>query len=119
MAITQLAGKGRYNGYTTCVIAQDATTSAAADLEGCAIMGLLIPAIDSANLTFTASNLYAGTYYTVKDKDASTFTIAAATGSLAISSDDLTPLAGYRYVKIVASASQTSAAVTFIFTLKA
>jgi len=118
MAITRLGGAGRQHGYTTCVIAQNGQTSAAADLEGYAVSGLLIPTIDSGNLTFTVSNLVAGTYYTVKDMDGSTFTITAGAGAFAVGSDDLSPLFGYRFIKVVAATAQTTAAVTFTFTVK-
>jgi len=118
MAVTKLAGQGRQHGYTTCVIADEGTTSATADIEGYSITGLLIPTIDSANLTFTVSNLVAGTYYTVKDMDGSTFTITAGTGAFAVGSDDLSPLFGYRFIKVVSSATQSAAAVTFTFTVK-
>jgi len=118
MAVTRLSGAGRQHGYVTAEIADEGTTSAAADLEGYGITGLLIPTIDSANLTFTVSNLLAGTYYTVKDMDGSTFTITAGTGNLAVGADDLSPLLGYRFIKIVSSATQSTAAVTFTFTVK-
>uniref|UniRef100_A0A6M3JQW3 Uncharacterized protein n=1 Tax=viral metagenome TaxID=1070528 RepID=A0A6M3JQW3_9ZZZZ len=118
MAVTKLAGQGRQNGYNTCVIADEGTTSAAVDTEGYGITGLLIPTIDTANLTFTVSNLSDGTFYTVKDMDGSTFTITAGTGAFAVGSDDLSPLFGYRFIKVVSSATQSTAAVTFTFTLK-
>ena len=120
MAVTKQGGVGgREHGYVTGAIAEDGTTSAVIDIEGYAVTGLLIPTIDSANLTFTVSNLTGGTYYTVKDMDGSTFTITASTGAFAVGSDDLSPLFGYRFIKVVASAAQTTAAVTFTFTLKA
>ncbi len=118
MTVTNLKGQGRQHGYTTCVIADEGTTSAAADIEGYGITGLLIPTIDSANLTFQVSNLVGGTYYTVKDMDGATFTITSGTGAFAVGADDLSPLFGYRFIKVVSSAAQTTAAVTFIFTLK-
>ena len=118
MAITKLAGGGRQHGYTTCIIAKDGTTSAVADVEGYGITGLLIPTINSANLTFTVSNLTGGTYYTVKDSDGLTFTITASTGNFAVGADELSPLFGYGFIKVVASAAQTTDAVTFTFTVK-
>lgn len=118
MAITKQAGQGREHGYTTCTIADEGKTSDAADIEGYGITGLLLPTLDSTNLTFTVSNLLAGTYYTVKDMDGSTFTITAGTGAFAVGADDLSPLFGYRFIKVVSSATQSTAAVTFTFTLK-
>lgn len=119
MAITKLVGNGRSNGYTTGVITISGTESAVVDLQGFCNYGLMIPAIDSADLTFKASNLSDGTFYAVKDKTGSALTISSGTGSFAVESDDLTGLKGYRYVKIVSSTAQNSAAVTFTFTMKA
>lgn len=119
MSITKFAGKGRSHGYTTCTTVSGATESSIADLEGYANYGLMIPTIDSSDLTFKASNINGGTYYTVTDKDASTaFTVSSGSGGLAIESDDLKALAGYRYVKVVCSATQT-AVRTFTWTVKA
>lgn len=117
MAYEPLAGKGRSHGYNTCATVSGATESSVVDLHGFVNYGLMIPTIDTGDLTFKASNIEAGTYYTVTDKGGSTaFTVAAGTGGMAIESDDLKALAGYRYIKVV-SASQT-AERTFIWTVK-
>ena len=119
MAVTKLiAPGGREHGYVSGTIAKDGTSTDAMDLEGYSVTGLMLPTLDTTNITFTASNLVAGTYYTVKDMDGSTFTITATTGAMAVGSDDLSPLFGYRFVKVVASAAQTTAARTIIFTVK-
>ena len=103
----------------TCTIAISGTTSGAVDLEDAEILGLILPTLDSAALTFTVSATLAGTYVTLKSQDASTaFTITASTGGCAIESNDLEALKGYRFVKIVAGAAQTTAAVTFTWLLK-
>jgi len=102
-----------------CTIAKDGTTSGAVDLEDSDVLGLILPALDNAALTFTVSATLAGTYVTLKSQDASTaFTITASTGSCAIESNDLDALKGYRFVKIVAGAAQTTAARTFTWILK-
>jgi len=111
-----------------CTIAKDGTISTVVDLEDLSILGLLVPALDSANLTFTASDTSDGTFVTVKtvyldstDSFAATladFTIPAATGGIAIDSSVLDALKGYRYIKVVASAGQTTAARTFTWILK-
>lgn len=117
--VTKLSGSGRENGYVTCVIAKDGTDSAVVDIQGFAVVGLLIPTIDTANLTFKVSNLSDGDFYTVKDKGgASSLTIATGTGAFAVESTDLDDLRGYRYIQIIASAGQTTADVTFVFVLK-
>ena len=103
----------------SCVIAIGGTTSGAVDLEDAEILGLILPALDNAALTFTVSATLAGTYVTLKSQDASTaFTITASTGACAIESNDLEALKGYRFVKIVAGAAQTTAARIFTWVLK-
>jgi len=102
----------------TCVIAKDGQTSGAVDLEDAEILGLILPTLDSANITFTVSSTLAGTYVALKAKGAGALTLTATTGGFAITSDDLVGLKGYRFVKVVASAAQTTAARTFTWLLK-
>lgn len=122
--VTTLDGRGRENGYVSVIIAKTAEgeaglVSGIADLGGFAVLGLLIPTLDSANLTFQVSNLSTGTFYTVKDKGGATaLTITAGTGDWAVESGDLDDLKGYRFVKIVASAAQVTAARTLIWVCK-
>ena len=110
-----------YTGWYSAIItiATDPVKTPEIDLgRDYEFLDILIPTIDSANLTFTVSNLTGGTYYTVKDMDGVTLTITAGTGLFAVGADDLSPLAGYRFIKIVSSATQSSGAVTFTFTVK-
>jgi len=102
----------------SCTIAIDGQTSSAVDLEDCEILGLIIPTLISANLTFTVSSALAGDYVTLKSKGATALSITATTGGFAVSSDDLIGLKGYRFVKIVADAQQTTTARTFTWLLK-
>ena len=102
----------------SCVIAINGTTSSAVDLEDCEIVGLIIPTLISANLTFTVSSALAGTYVPLKTKGAAALSITATTGGFAVESDDLVGLKGYRFVKIVADAEQTVTARTFTWLLK-
>jgi len=102
----------------SCTIAISGKTSDAVDLEDAEILGLIIPTITSAALTFTVSATKTGTYVTLKSQDASTaFTITASTGNCAIESNDLEALKGYRFVKIVSAETQ-AAARTFTWLLK-
>ena len=101
-----------------CTIAINGLTSGAVDLEDCEILGLIIPTLISANLTFTVCDTLAGTYVALKSKGAAALSITATTGDFAVSSDDLTGLRGYRFVKIVADAAQTTTARIFIWQLK-
>ena len=119
MAITKLAGKGRSHGYTTCTIDLSGTESSVADLEGYCNFGLLVPALCSGTLTFKVSNLYDGTYYTVKDKDSATaFALTDAATARAVESDDLKALAGYRYIKVVSDTAQGDGARTITWVTK-
>ena len=102
----------------SCVIAINGTTSGAVDLEDCEILGLIIPTLISANLTFTVSSTLAGTYVALKTKGAAALSITATTGGFAVTSDDLVGLKGYRFVKIVADAQQTTTARVFTWLLK-
>ena len=102
----------------TCTIAAGGTTSGAVDLEDAEILGLIIPTLVSANLTFTVSSTLAGTYVALKAKGAGALTITATTGGFAVTSDDLIGLKGYRFVKIVADAAQTATARVFTWLLK-
>lgn len=101
-----------------CTIAINGTTSGAVDLEDCEILGLIIPTLISANLTFTVCDTLAGTYVPLKSKGATALSITATTGGFAVSSDDLVGLHGYRFVKIVADATQTTTARIFTWLLK-
>ena len=67
--ITSLpSGPGRENGYLPVVIAKGGTVSTIADLGGMTTLGLLVPTLDAANLTFQVSNLSDGTFYDLYDK---------------------------------------------------
>ena len=116
--VTLLPGPGRENGYISVIIADEGTESEIADLAGFAVLGLLIPTIDAASLTFQVSNLSTGTFYTVKAKDLAVLTIASGTGALAIDSTVLDGLKGYRFVKIKASAAQNGGPRTLIWIVK-
>lgn len=118
MTVTTTHCKGRQYGTTTGVIAQTETTSAQIDLEGFAVTGLFIPAIDSANITFEAAPASGGTFQAIKDADGNAITITAGTGNFAVGCDDMAFIDGYRFVKVVASAAQNTAERTFTFSVK-
>ncbi len=115
MAVTKLHGNGREHGYTTCTIISGATESTAADIEGFCNVGLLIPTIESAALTFQVSNLVDGTYYTLVDGNRDTITLASGTGAVAIQSSFVGRNEAWRYAKVIASTVQTSdRIITFV-----
>ena len=101
-----------------CQIAIGGTTSSAVDLEDCEILGLVLPTLVSCNLTFKVCATSGGTFVDLKAKGGGALTITATTGAFAVTSDDLAGLKGYRYVKILASQTQTVTARTFTWLLK-
>jgi len=102
----------------SCQIPIGGTTSSAVDLEDCEILGLILPTLVSGALTFTVSATLAGTYVALQSKALSSLEISATTGGVAIASDDLAGLKGYRFVKIVSATTQTVTARTFTWLLK-
>lgn len=99
------------------VIASGDTESAIADLANYAIAGLLIPTVDSGNLTFKVCDTPGGTFQLLESASAAAIAVTAGTGNFALGADDLTDLAPYRFVKIVSAVTQT-AARTFKWVLK-
>ena len=102
----------------SCQIAIGGKTSTAVDLEDCEILGLVLPTLVSGALTFTVSSTLTGTYVALQSKALAALTISATTGGIAIASDDLAGLKGYRFVKIVSATTQTTTARTFTWLLK-
>ena len=99
-------------------IAKTGTLSSAVGLGDADILGLDIPTIDNATLTFSASLTLAGTYRTVKGLTLVPLATAAGTGGIYLGADVLAPLRGCRFVKITSSAAQNTAAVALTFKLK-
>ena len=89
-------------------VAKSGTTSAEVDLEGpCDSVQVIIPTIDTATVALQVALEYDGsnTYYTLGNSQ----TTVSGTGNYATEFR----LGGYRYIKIVCSAAQTTAARTF------
>ena len=89
-------------------IASSTTVSALVDLENRAIVGLVLPALTSTNLSFKVAANPTDTPVDLKNADGTAITITAATGGFAIDSDDLVCLAGYRWMQIIASVAQAA-----------
>jgi hypothetical protein len=95
----------------------------AVDLGDAAMIGLIVPPLATCNgdmtLTFEVShNGRVGTFRPLYNEDGTRFDVDAGTaGSLAISTDDMAPLAAYRFVKIEIDCAQIVDA-TFYFVLK-
>jgi len=96
---------------------EDPTHSELVDLRGAAVLGLFLPTIVTGNVTFEATYDPSVTPVGVKAKDGTPLTISAGTGGFAVSADDLAPLAGYRYARVVTAGTQTSD-VIFRFIVK-
>jgi len=102
-----------------CTILISGTDSSVVDLEDFTILGLIIPTLDSTDLTFKVCNTAGGTFIGLKVlAGTSALTITATTGNFAVVSNDLEGLSGYRYVQIIASAAQNGGARTFFWILK-
>lgn len=112
-----IGGRRIKNTQVTIDVSVDNDLSEAINVHGHAITGLLVPVLDTCSLTFYASDEEDGTYYQVKDKDGNAITLTVGTGNMAISTDDLTPLAAYRFIKIKTSAIQTVDRI-FTFAMK-
>ena len=88
--------------WQTATIAQSGTTSSEVDLgDYFSHVQVIIPELDSANISLTVSDASGGTFQTL---DAASF--AAGTGQKSTTF----VLGGWQYVKVVASAAQSTAA---------
>jgi len=105
----ELSGYRRGTHRDTATILNGGTTSDAVDLRGYGLLGLILPPLTAGNLTFEASDTETGVYVAVYDALGAAVTIVAGAGSIAIHSDALAPLAGYRWVKIVSAEDQLAA----------
>jgi len=99
-------------------IAKLGTLSSAVALGDADIIGLDIPEIDNATLTFSSSLTLAGTYRTVKGLTLVPLATAAGTGEVYLGADVLSPLRGCRFIKITSSNPQNTAAVALTFKIK-
>lgn len=104
----------RYNYTVSVVIEAGQQVSGIASLEGCAIVGLKVPVIDSSAITFQVADSLDGPFVVLKSKDGTLVSITAGTGDCAISSDDLTPLAAYPFVKLVCAPQTADREFTFL-----
>lgn len=99
------------------IIANGDTDSDLVDLGNRAVVGLIVPTIDSGTLTFKVAAYPTDTPILVKDKTLTTLTVSASTGALALDGDSIVGLSGYRWIQIIAGAAQT-AARTFKWVVK-
>lgn len=121
--VTLLAGPGRENGHIPVVIDDDGYYSEIADLAGFAVLGLLIPTLDTTDINFYVSNLSGGDFRILRrnkesDDSMEDIKLEVGTGAMAISSVSLECLKGWRFVKIKTSAQQTNGPRTLIWIVK-
>ena len=98
-----------YTGWYSAIItiATDAAKTPELDLgRDYEFLDILIPTIDSANVSFQVAETSGGTFYAL---GSGSKVIAAGTGVFATT----IRLGGYRYIKVVTSANQTTGNVTF------
>jgi len=115
----ELQGTIRKTHVVPCIItiSEDDDDSAAVDLRGYGLVGLIVPTIDAADLTFYMSETEAGTYRLLTDGAGAAVTMTTGAGALALDTTALAGLSAYRWVKIHTSEVQT-ADRTFNFILK-
>lgn len=87
---------------------EDATHSEMVDLEGEAIAGLIIPTIDTGNITFEVTHDKDVAPVALKTLDGNDVAITAGGGGFAVSASELDHLAGFRFVRIVTAGTQTA-----------
>ena len=102
----ELTGFRRATHRDTVTILDTETTSEAVDLRGYGLLGLILPDLTAGNLTFEASDIETGPYVAVHDDLGAAVAIMAGAGDMAIDTEALAPLAGYRWIKIVSAAPQ-------------
>lgn len=97
----------RYSEWKTATIADEGTVSAAVDLgDNYDSLNIVIPTIDSANISLQVSKDNS----TFQALGLSTNVFAAGTGAITTTFN----LYGWRYIKVVSSATQSTAAVSFL-----
>jgi len=92
----------------TATIASGQTKSGVIDLSGVDPCGFFLPAeFDGTTLTFEAAASANGTFYPVYDDSGSLYTLTVDDGR-AVGLRNLAPLAGFRFIKLVAGTSQST-----------
>lgn len=114
---TDYAGRPRNLKIETVTIVEGSAESSTLDSEFFAIYGLLVPVLDSCNMTLKVSETPGGAYKTVKAQDGTNEQVALGTGDCAVSSEALTVAAGYRYIRVALSVVQSAERV-FTWILK-
>lgn len=88
-------------------ISEDTKVGSAIDKQQFAVVGIILPTLDSGDVTFQVSH-DGVTFSALKKIDGTDVSITAGTGGFAVSSDDLAHLAAYGFVKPVTAVVQTA-----------
>lgn len=95
----------------SAIIADSGTTSAEVDLSpyGHTLVGIIVPSTwTTASISFTASHRSGGTFYPVYNAAGAALATGSITGGTAVwIALDPADFAGIRFIKLVASASQS------------
>ncbi len=98
------------------IVASGGTESSQVDIGNKLLVGLVIPTIDTGNITFKVAAHPTDTPVTLKNAAGSAIAVTAGTGGFAVDADSLTELSCYRWITIVCAVQ--SAARTFKWVLK-
>ncbi len=105
--------QGGINSNWTGTILPTGTLSSQIDTSGLSVLGLIIRNMTAGTLTAMVSDkpdAESGVFLDLKDNAGANVVLAHGSGAFAVSSVALEPLAAYRYVRIKASAGQTTGA---------
>lgn len=87
------------------IIENGATESNAINIEYFTFISLILPVLNSGDITFKVAGKSNGTYVTLHKIDGTIVTVNAGTGNKAIAY--IEELAGYKWIKIVSATTQT------------
>ena len=90
------------------IIASGQTKSRVVTVCGYTVMGIILPSLNSCNISFEVGHTPEGQFVSLIDNDGALDPVPAGEGGCAISSELIAPLAGYPYFKIVSSVQQTA-----------
>jgi hypothetical protein len=96
-----------YSKAVVITIAVSTTVSAAVDLLGFTLVGLILPAAFTGTaITFQVSDSLAGTYVPLRDATGAAVSVTVAQGTAAVL--DPTTFAGWRFVKLVSGSAEAA-----------
>lgn len=111
--MTDAQNNALLNYGTSAVIAAAGTTSAAVNLGGMTLVGLLMPStFVGTTVKFQAAEALAGTYRLVTDGAGSDYSLTVAVNKFV--PVDPTKMAGVRYLKLVSGSTETGGATVVL-----